>query len=206
MSVRIRTRRTAAVLLGTALLAAAATACGPTDSSVATAPKSSAAAPAATGGEASAPAAAPESGGAGAPAVAKVGDTIALTGLEKKDTADVTLVKVVDPAESSNEYLQPAEGKRYVSVQFRIKATGSAAYTDTPATGAKLIDAQGQSFTSTFAETKAGPEFPGSVNIAPGDSSLGFVTFEIPADAKPDKVQYALNSGFAEQSGQWKLA
>ncbi|WP_033218755.1 DUF4352 domain-containing protein [Kitasatospora phosalacinea] len=204
MSVRIRTRRTAAVLLGTALLTAA-TACGPTDGTVSTVPKSSAAAPAAAGGDGS-PAAAPESGAAKAPAVAKVGDTIALTGLEKKDTADVTLVKVVDPAESANEYLQPAEGKRYVSVQFRIKATGSGAYTDTPVTGAKLIDTQGQGFTSTFAETKAGPEFPGSVNIAPGESSLGFVTFEIPSDAKIDKVQYALNSGFAEQSGQWKLA
>ncbi|MFE1318810.1 DUF4352 domain-containing protein [Kitasatospora phosalacinea] len=200
MSVRLRT---ATLVLGAALLATA-TACGPTDSTVSTTPKSSAAAPAGSGG--SAPAAAPESKGAGAPAVAKVSDTISLKGFEKKDTADVTLVKVVDPAESANEFLQPEEGKRYVSVQFRIKATGSAAYTDTPAVGAKLIDAQGQSFDSTFAETKAGPEFPGAVNIAPGESSLGFVTFEIPADAKVDKVQYALNSGFAEQSGQWKVS
>ncbi|MFB7948475.1 DUF4352 domain-containing protein [Kitasatospora phosalacinea] len=203
MSVRLRT---ATLVLGAALLATA-TACGPSDSTVSTTPKSSAAAPAGGGG--SAPAAAPESPeskGAGAPAVAKVGDTISLKGFEKKDTADVTLVKVVDPAESADEFLQPEEGKRYVSVQFRIKATGSAAYTDTPAIGAKLIDAQGQSFDSTFAETKAGPEFPGAVNIAPGESSLGFVTFEIPSDAKVDKVQYALNSGFAEQSGQWKVS
>ncbi|GLW57822.1 DUF4352 domain-containing protein [Kitasatospora phosalacinea] len=201
MSVRLRT---ATLVLGAALLATA-TACGPTDSAVSTTPKSSAAAPAGSGGSAPA-AAAPKSKGADAPAVAKVGDTISLKGFEKKDTADVTLVKVVDPAESANEFLQPEEGKRYVSVQFRIKATGSAAYTDTPVTGAKLIDAQGQSFDPTFAETTAGPEFPGAVNIAPGESSLGFVTFEVPSDAKVDKVQYALNSGFAEQSGQWKVS
>ncbi|BAJ30445.1 MULTISPECIES: DUF4352 domain-containing protein [Kitasatospora] len=200
MSVRLRTRRSAAVLLGAALLAAA-TACGPTDNSVATSPKSTAAAPAAGGGGGSAPAA-----DAKAPAVAKTGDTIALKGTEKGNTADVTVVKVVDNAKGADEYTRPAAGKRYVTVQFRIKATGTAAYSDSPHNSAKLVDSQGQNFEATIAETDAGPEFPVPLAIAPGDSALGCVTFEVPADAKLDKAQFTLDSGFAQQAGQWKLS
>ncbi|OKJ11750.1 DUF4352 domain-containing protein [Kitasatospora sp. CB01950] len=194
MSVRTRTRRTAAVLLGACLLAAA-TACGP-ENTVSTTPKSAAPASAAdASGEA------PKSGAQ----TAKVGDTLALKGVEKSNAADVTLVKVVDNAEGANEYTKPADGKRFVSVQFRVKATGSAAYADAPANSAKILDDQGQGYSATVAETKAGPEFPVPANIAPGESALGFITFEIPSGAKLDKVQFALNSGFAQQTGQWKL-
>jgi hypothetical protein len=200
MSVRLRTRRTAAVLLGAALLAAATTACGPTDSTVSTSPKSTAAAPAAGGGSSAPAADAPKN------AVAKTGDTIALKGTEKSNSADVTLVKVVDGAKGADEYTEPAAGKRYVTAQFRIKATGSAAYSDAPHNSAKLIDAQGQNYEATIAETVAGPEFPVPLSVAPGESALGCITFEVPADAKLDKVQFALDSGFAQQSGQWKLA
>ncbi|KDN83175.1 DUF4352 domain-containing protein [Kitasatospora cheerisanensis] len=197
MSVRTRTRRTAAVLLGACLLAAATTACGP-DNSVSTTPKAAASTPAS--GSAAAPADKPATG-----SVAKLGDTIGLKGTEKSNTADVTLVKVVDNAEGADEYTKAADGKRFVSVQFRIKATGSAAYADAPANSAKVLDAQGQGYGSTVAETKAGPEFPVPANIAPGETALGFITFEVPADAKLDKIQFALDSGFAQQTGQWKL-
>ncbi|MGW4382502.1 DUF4352 domain-containing protein [Kitasatospora sp. NPDC004531] len=194
MSVRLSTRRTAAVLLGACLLAAA-TACGP-ENTVSTTPKSDAPAATASSGEQ------PK---ADSPSTAKLGDTLALKGVEKTNAADVTLVKVVDNAEGADEYTKPADGKRFVSVQFRIKATGSAAYADAPANSAKVLDAQGQGYSSTVAETKAGPEFPVPANIAPGESALGFITFEIPTDAKLDKIQFALDSGFAQQTGQWKL-
>ncbi|MFJ5232476.1 DUF4352 domain-containing protein [Kitasatospora sp. NPDC088391] len=194
-------RRTAAVLFGAALLAAATTACGPADNSVSTTPKSTAAATgAAAGGSPQA------QGGEAKSSTAKVGDTIALKGTEKTNTADVTVVKVVDNPEGADEFSKPADGKRFVAVQFRIKATGSAAYADAPQNSAKLLDAQGQGFGSSIAsETKAGPEFPVPANIAPGESALGFITFEVPADAKIDKIQFALDSGFAQQTGQWKV-
>ncbi|MFD0529679.1 DUF4352 domain-containing protein [Kitasatospora arboriphila] len=147
-------------------------------------------------------------GGAAKPAAAapaKVGDTIALKGFEKTTTADVTVVKVVDNAEGEDEFSKPADGKRFVSVQFRIKPTGKA-YSDAPANSAKLLDAQGQSFTTSLYDTKAGQGFSGSVNIAPGESGLGFLTFEVPKDAVLDKVQFTLDSGMADQTGQWKLA
>lgn len=213
MSLTATTRRRSAVLLaGAALVALATTACESTPgSSVSTQAKQTAATGAAAApaesakpGDSGKPA---DPGAAKAPAAAKVGDTIALkSSLEKSNTADVTVLKVVDPAKSSNEYLQPEEGKRYVSVQFQIKPTGSAAYGEAPWSGAKVVDTQGQSFGPSLAETTAGPAFPTPTNIAPGDTGKGFVTFEIPKDVKLDKIQFALDNGFANQVGQWKIA
>ncbi|MFD4659926.1 DUF4352 domain-containing protein [Kitasatospora sp. NPDC058444] len=207
MSATTNRRRTAALLLGAALVTLSATACDSTTggSSVSTEPKQTAAAPApgaATGSEAAKPA---ESKPADTGKVAKVGDTIALKGNDPADTADVTVVKVVDNAEGADEFTHPADGKRFVALQFRIKASGKKAYSDVPGNSAKVVDAQGQAFGTTIADTKAGPSFQVPANIAPGESALGFVTFEVPKDAKLDKAQFGLDSGFAPQTGQWKL-
>jgi hypothetical protein len=187
-------RRTAALLLTAGLVTLGATACGPADSSVSTTAKSTAAAPAKSAGARSQ-----------APAAAKLGDTIALKGTETGEAADVTAVKVADNTEGADEFTKPGDGKRFVAVQFRIKATGTKGYNDAPQNSAKLIDAQGQSYGSTVADTKAGPAFQVPATIAAGESALGFVTFEVPADAKLAEVQFALDSGFAQQSGQWNL-
>ncbi|MET8542661.1 DUF4352 domain-containing protein [Kitasatospora sp. NPDC004799] len=202
---RSTTHRTAALLLGAALVAMGATACSSTSGpSVATEPKQTAAA---TGSEAAKPADKPaESKPADtAKAPAKVGDTIGLKGNDPADTADVTVVKVVDNAEGEDEFTHPAEGNRFVAIQFRIKASGKKAYSDVPGNSAKVVDTQGQAFGTTIANTKAGPSFQVPANIAPGESALGFVTFEVPKDAKLDKAQFGLDSGFAPQTGQWKL-
>ncbi|MFG2906350.1 DUF4352 domain-containing protein [Kitasatospora sp. NPDC048286] len=191
---RVTTRRTAALLLGAALVTLTATACDSTGgASVSTEAKPTAAAGAGTKAADS------------AKAPAKLGDTIALKGMDKGNTADVTAVKVVDPAESASEYLKPAEGKHYVAVQFQIKATGAQAYGEVPASSAKVVDAQGQAYGPNLEETKAGPAFQTPTNIAPGETGKGFVTFEVPDGTKLDKVQFALDNGFSNQAGQWKL-
>ncbi|MEV4614417.1 DUF4352 domain-containing protein [Kitasatospora sp. NPDC049258] len=198
MAVTVTARRSAAFLLGASLLVLGATACDTGTQAVSTEAKPSASAPAAAadGGRTSA-----------APTAAKVGDTIALKGFEKDDTADVTVVKVADNAEGEDEYTKPADGKRFVAVQFRIKATGAKGYSDSPSNGAKLLDGQGQSFGPNFADTTAGPGFSGgAATVAAGESALGFITFEVPKDVKIEKIQFGLNSGMAPQSGQWKLA
>ncbi|KJS53270.1 hypothetical protein VM98_26355 [Streptomyces rubellomurinus subsp. indigoferus] len=183
------------MLLGATLVTLTATACNSTGgASVSTEAKQTASA--STTKAADAP---------HAPAPAKVGDTIALKGMDKGNTADVTAVKVVDPAESASEYLKPADGKHYVAVQFQIKATGAQAYSEVPASSAKVVDTQGQAYGPNLEETKAGPAFQTPTNIAPGDTGKGFVTFEVPDGTKLDKVQFALDNGFSQQTGQWKI-
>jgi hypothetical protein len=195
---RTTATRSAAVLLTASLVALGATACNTGGSSVSTDAKPTPAATAAS--------AAQSAGGKSAAKAAKPGDTISLKGMDKAETADVTLVSVVDSPEGADEYTKPADGKRYVAVQFKIKVTGTKAYSDAPDNCVKLLDGQGQSYPSTVADTKAGASFAnGSVNIAPGDTALGFVTFEIPKDTKIDKAQFTLDSGVADQTGQWNL-
>ncbi|MFF1873874.1 DUF4352 domain-containing protein [Streptomyces sp. CB03911] len=197
-------RRSAALLLGAALVTLSATACT-SGASVSTTPKQSAAAPAADAAKPADSGKPADQGAAKAPAAAKVGDTIALKGMEKSNTADVTAVKVVDNAESGDEYLKPADGKRWVAVQFQIKATGTKAYSDAPLGAAKVVDTQGQSYGPSFTDTTAGPSFQTPTNIAPGETGKGFITFEVPKDAKLDKIQFGLDAGFADQTGQWKI-
>jgi hypothetical protein len=68
-----------------------------------------------------------------------------------------------------------------------------------------VSDTAGQSFRSTFADTSAGPSFPAVVTIGAGDTGLGFITFEVPHESQVAKVQFALNSGFADETGEWQV-
>ncbi|WKX69343.1 DUF4352 domain-containing protein [Streptomyces sp. XD-27] len=134
-----------------------------------------------------------------------MGDTLNLTGIEEGEKLAVTVVKVVDPAGAKDQFSSPEAGMRFVAVQFRLKNTGSKVYSNTPENGAKVVDVQGQQFDSTLTETTAGPNFAGSTTIALGDTALGFIVFEVPAASKVAKIQFAMNSGFSNNTGQWSV-
>lgn len=140
------------------------------------------------------------------PEVAKVGDTIALTGTEDGAKLDVTVVKVADDAKSSVEGFVPDDGNRWIGVQFKLVNTGSVAYSDSPANGTQVYDAEGQQFGPTFADITAGPSMSSDVNLKPGAKALGWITFEAPKNAKVATVHFAMDSGFADQVGEWKLS
>ncbi|MFJ8594897.1 DUF4352 domain-containing protein [Streptomyces sp. NPDC093598] len=139
------------------------------------------------------------------PSVASVGDTINLTGTEEGERVAVTVVKVVDPAQPENEFSSPDSGMRFVAVQFRLKNIGTQVLDEAPDNGAKLRDRQGQQFNSTVDDTAAGPGFGGSLTLTPGDTGLGFVTFEVPTGSEIARIQFALASGFARSIGQWTV-
>lgn len=198
MSVRISTnRRQVLAVFTAALIVATSAACTPKDG-VSTTPKATGGAGGSAAGTAKA---APKGAAKGA---AKVGDTIGLTGMEG-GKADLTVVKVVDNPKGADDYSTPDAGKRFFAVQFRIKDTGTKAYSDSPSNGAKVVDSQGQSYDSDINDTKAGPGFPATVNIAPGSSGLGYITFQVPVGAKITQIQFTLDSGMADQTGQWNI-
>ena len=91
-------------------------------------------------------------------------------------------------------------------MQFRLRDTGSAAYSDSPSNGAAVVDSSGQSYQAALADTVSGcATFPGTENIAPGASGLGCIVFEVPKAAKITGVQFTLDSGFGPQTGQWDV-
>jgi hypothetical protein len=180
------------------LAALALTACSSGGSTVTDKPKTAATSDSATKE-------APEESPA-APKVAKVGDTIALTGSEAGSKLDVTVVKVADNAKSSVEGFTPDTGKRWLGVQFQLVNTGSKAYSDSPANGAQVFDAQGQQFGPVFADITAGPSMSSDVKLKPGAKALGWIVLELPKSAKAATVQFGMDSGFADQTGEWKLS
>ncbi|MFD5410257.1 DUF4352 domain-containing protein [Streptomyces nojiriensis] len=131
------------------------------------------------------------------------GETISLAGNGPGQRLDVTLTRVVDPAGPVGP--EPTGSDRLVATRFRLENTGSAVYQDSPAPAAHLLDTAGQRFTGDDLPTTAGPAFPGTVTLDPGGTAEGFITFRIPADAEPAAVQFALNTGLADDVGQWSL-
>ncbi|WP_432147943.1 DUF4352 domain-containing protein [Streptomyces sp. bgisy029] len=192
-------RRTTITLAVTAALLLTATAC--TDDDITTAPSKTGAAEQ----PASEPAEAPE-GEPTKATVAKVGDTITLKGQEDGEQVDATLKELVDPAQPKDEFFTPEDGNRWIAAQFELTNTGSKPYADSPSNGAQVADADGQRFQATFADTKAGPSMTSDAKVPPGEKVLGWITFEVPKASKVVTVQFGLNSGFAEQTGQWEVS
>ncbi|MFD9476510.1 hypothetical protein [Streptomyces nojiriensis] len=131
------------------------------------------------------------------------GETISLTGNGPGRRLDVTLTQVVDPASPAGP--EPTGTDRLVATRFRLENTGTAVYQDSPAPAAHLLDTAGQRFTGDDTPTTAGPVFPETVTLDPGGTAEGFITFRLPADAEPAAVQFALDTGLADDVGQWSL-
>lgn len=134
------------------------------------------------------------------------GRTVSLAGTEPGQRLDVTLVRVVDPADPAGPGgPAPDASTRLVAARFRLENTGSAAYRDSPAPSAHLLDADGQRFAGLTTATTAGGPFPDTVDLVPGAMADGYVTFRLPRAAAPAALQFALNGGLADDVGQWSL-
>jgi hypothetical protein len=137
---------------------------------------------------------------------AGIGSAITLTGNSSGEQMSVTVTKVISSAEPGDEFTSAPAGDRLYAVQFRLRDTGSAAYSDAPSNGAVVVDSAGQSYQAAIADTAAGcTTFPGTENIAPGASGLGCIVFEVPKTAKIGEVQFTLDSGLGPQTGQWEV-
>lgn len=157
----------------------------------------------ATGAAANATAGAGEQSTAPTSRLATVGDSITLTG-QNDEKISVTLVKILAKAAPANDFEQPESGKHYAAVQFRITNTGSVPFSDAPDNDAKVIDTAGEAFEADITDTTAGASLSGTVNIAPGDSQLGYVTFQVADAATLAKVQFTIDSGFGD-TAQWSV-
>ncbi|WP_439680843.1 DUF4352 domain-containing protein [Embleya sp. MST-111070] len=195
-------RRLIALTAGSLLLIASA-ACGPSDEKVTNKPAQSGVA---TSGTASGTGSASPGGSATNSSnntVASVGSTLDLKGITGGEKLSVTVLKVTDNAVPKNQFSEPETGSRLVSVQFKLENTGSKPYNDAPSNSAKLIDSDGQSFNAAIVnETTAGPAL-NSVTINTGAVGSGWITFEVPKSAQLAKVQFTMDSGFSNNTGEW---
>jgi hypothetical protein len=139
-----------------------------------------------------------------APQQAKVGDTLTLTGNSGERMA-VTVTGVMDPLQVGQGD-QADSGQRFIGVQITLKNVGSAAYSDSPSNGATLLsNANEQAQSGLVSGGPCGNNFATSANIAPGNVQQGCIPFEMPTGQTPATFQFTLDSGFANQTGQWSL-
>jgi hypothetical protein len=139
------------------------------------------------------------------PATAAVGGTITLQGMDPGLKVKVTVTKLVNPATPAQDFMKPKAGNRFVAVEVTLENVGEAVYSDAPTNSGILIDGEGQQYRSTFSDVREGQGFGGTATINKGDSRKGVIVFEVPEGAKLAKFQFGLNSGFAQQKGEWTL-
>jgi hypothetical protein len=117
---------------------------------------------------------------------------------------EVTVLKVIDPSKPADDSFHAERGKRLVSVRLRLTNVGTLVYDDTPRNGAVMIDRDGQQHDAGVLD----PVEPAldSPRIQPGESRVGFITFEIIKGIKLHAFQLTLDSGFGPETGEWRLS
>lgn len=136
---------------------------------------------------------------------AGIGDTINLSDITNKQKIAVTVVKVVDPDSPANEFETPPAGDRFESIQFRIMNTGTKVYEDDPLVDITAKDGSGQNLQQEIVtSTIAGAQMSSSVHLVPGDTALGFVTFDVPTSDQIAQTQYSISAGMGT-TGQWQI-
>jgi hypothetical protein len=135
---------------------------------------------------------------------AGIGDTITLHGYEEGEELQVTVRGLIDPAKS-DPYFGPRRGHKWVAVNLVLKNTGSKAYNDSPGNGAQLIDTSDEGYDEAGSETPSCHYMGYSVKIASGSKRAGCLVFEVKKAAKPVVFQFTMDSGFADETGEWTL-
>lgn len=138
------------------------------------------------------------------PEPAKVGSVITLAGANDAKIA-VKLSKVIPTAKSAAEFINPSAGKRFYGIELVLKNNGQNPYEDAPMNGAKIVDDEGQQYSPTIVDLQGGVPLNGTVTISPGDVRKGLIGFEVPKQAKIVKLQFALDSGYADQKAEWAI-
>lgn len=103
----------------------------------------------------------------------------------------VTLNKIVDPAQSTNEFIKPDEGKRFVLLQVLIENAGTSGITS----GSWVLRDQNDfEYEADIAPVGFAEGEPlGFFELGPGAKKQGIVVFEIPQDAQVRFVKFDPN-------------
>lgn len=121
----------------------------------------------------------------------------------KSGPVDVTPLKVVDPAKPANPDMHISSG-RWTAVQFRFVNKGTMSVSEN-FYGLSASDAQGQQIRiQADADVAAGPsiEILSGLHLGPGDTLLGYITFEVPDGARLARIQYSPPGG---SMAEWTL-
>src|SRR5205814_1143712 len=132
-----------------------------------------------------------------------LGQALTLRGQTDGERVRVAVVRLDDPAKGAPPFEVAPAGHRFVAVVVRVTNTGTTRYRDAPSNGAVLVVAGGRAIDAELLD-EVEPAL-GSVDLAPGESAEGWVTFAVPSNDTPALVRITPDSGFAPDSGEWRL-
>jgi hypothetical protein len=104
---------------------------------------------------------------------------------------------------AAGQFERVPSGKRLVGLNISLKNTGQATYSDAPSNSAKLITRAGKVISAVITESDE-CKSPGTVNVPRGQKRSVCIAFLVPKSAHLRYFEFALNSGYANQVGQWR--
>jgi len=135
----------------------------------------------------------------------RVGSAVFLPGVNDSPPAQVTLVKVVDPATGADQFAAPVGSSRLVGVRLRIVFGGNGPVALDPAGDTLLQDSQGNVYQPIAANIMNCPAFTIGPMVGRGQPTVGCLTFDVDASAKLRKVLFTPNGQFGSVSAEWTL-
>jgi hypothetical protein len=97
----------------------------------------------------------------------------------------VTILQIADGAASGNQFLQPAEGKKYWAIEVEVENVGDR---EVSSLDWKLRDTTDTETDRTFF-SDIGQNLEPLYDLTPGGKQRGWVVFEIAADASPKWIR-----------------
>jgi len=137
--------------------------------------------------------------------LARVGSAVAVHGLNG-DKGSITLQQVIDPARGASDFDVPDPGERFVAAKFLIQNQGQTTLSDDANIDATVEGSDQQSYTPSLLGVSGCTNFSdGTYTLAPGDSVVGCVTFQLPTAVSVAKAQFSLTGGFGGETAQWEV-
>ncbi len=119
------------------------------------------------------------------------------------NTYQVTLVKVIDPAQGAGPFNTADRGTRLVAAVFRITAVTGSPKDEDAIDDAKLVASNGQTYLYSFDDIIGYTDFnQGVIKVAQGGTTTGAVSFQVPDGVQITDIQWTAADGFGARI-QW---
>ena len=148
----------------------------------------------------------PSPSGTGHPASShgQLGSTLAVSD-SSGTQLDVTLQKVIDPADGANQYSKPGSGKHFVGVKLHVQNKAATTYQNNANNETTIILSDGKTLHADYNPIAGCGNFDnGQVKLTSGAASTGCVTFQVPKSEKVTQVSYG-NTVFPGTTAEWSI-
>ena len=117
----------------------------------------------------------------------------------------MTLVKVVDPGKSADQFATLQHGNRLVGIVFRITALTGSPQGEDADNDCTVLGTDGRFYTADFDSIVGYTNFEvGVVHVAQGGTVTGAVTFQLPQYIKVAQVRWVASDGLGS-SVMWDV-